>query len=51
MMTQSVTQSFFVALSGSLSEVWRYAMPNPFDVVMFVLLAIGALQQMGWLPW
>jgi len=26
-------------------------MPNPFDVVMFVLLAIGALQQMGWLPW
>ncbi len=26
-------------------------MPNPFDAVMFVLLAIGALQQMGWLPW
>jgi len=26
-------------------------MPNPFDFVMFVLLAIGALQQMGWLPW
>jgi len=26
-------------------------MPNPFDVVMFVLLAFGALQQMGWLPW
>ncbi|WP_436918173.1 hypothetical protein [Enterobacter hormaechei] len=29
----------------------RLSMPNPFDVVMFVLLAIGALQQMGWLPW
>jgi len=26
-------------------------MPNPFDTIMFVLLAIGALQQMGWLPW
>jgi len=26
-------------------------MPNPFDAVMFVLLVIGALQGMGWLPW
>ncbi|EMP2053654.1 hypothetical protein RU349_002318 [Enterobacter kobei] len=26
-------------------------MPNPFDAIMFVLLVIGALQGMGWLPW
>jgi len=26
-------------------------MPNPFDAIMFVLLVISALQQLGWLPW
>jgi hypothetical protein len=34
-----------------ISKSQRWIMPNPFDAVMFVLLVIGALQGMGWLPW
>lgn len=34
----------------NLYVMW-IAMPNPFDAVMFVLLVIGALQGIGWLPW
>ncbi|EHF4930295.1 TPA: hypothetical protein ACPZW1_003374 [Enterobacter hormaechei subsp. hoffmannii] len=40
-----------VSPAHSVRHQWYRIMPNPFDVVMFVLLAIGALQQMGWLPW
>ena len=34
-----------------ISKSQRWPMPNPFNAVMFVLLVIGALQGMGWLPW
>ncbi|WP_407223568.1 hypothetical protein [Enterobacter roggenkampii] len=33
------------------TEKGQAMMPNPFDAVMFVLLVIGALQGIGWLPW
>lgn len=29
----------------------RFAMPNPSDALMFVLLVIGVLQGIGWLLW